>query len=226
MPANSVTGRGHGGAEGPLRGFDLDKAHKIRLRDTITGNDTFPFVAWKTASNVQTQVPEFPYWITSFLVGSLEGGTSQKFTINQPGHGFAVLEGIYNDGTSWNKATADAPCTLGFAIILEVLDSDNFVAATLGRHELGTGTVLPGEYYYVSDTVAGSLTTTRPTASSSFENPLVFAETGTIIHVLPYRPSVVATGPAIPMRAADLPEEDDEDDASDARLKYSRYIRR
>jgi len=224
MPAKSVTGRGHGGAEGPLRGFDLDKIHKVRLRNVIDGNDTYPFVAFKRESDVQTQIPPAPYWITSFLINSLDDPCCQSFEIDQPGHGFAELTAIYNDGTGWKKATADAPCTLGTAIVLEVIDSNNFIAATLGRHELLNQTVTPGEYYYVSDSVAGLLTTTRPTSHSSFENPLVFAETDVLIHVLPYRPSVVAPPPAgTPMRAQAV-EGKDEDTGHDI-LKYSGYAR-
>ena len=227
MPAKSVTGIGHGGAEGPLRGFDLDKIHKVRLRNTILGNDTYPFAAWKLRSDIQTQIPDAPYWITAFLINSLDNPCCQKFTIHQPGHSLAELTAIYNDGTAWQKARADAPCTLGIGIVLEVIDGDNFVAATLGRHELLNETVVPGEFYYVSDNTDGLLVTTRPTAGTSFENPLVFAETDTIVHVFPYRPSIVAPPPAgSPMRAPLSVEGDEEDEVGDARLEYSRYTHR
>ena len=49
-----------------------------------------------------------------------------------------------------------------------------------------------GEYYFVSDSVAGQLTTTEPTASTSYSNPLMQATSSTTAVMGQFRPSQIA----------------------------------
>lgn len=72
-------------------------------------------------------------------------------------------------------------------------------AVTLGQTASGTyvwngsgiltGTaIVAGQYYYVSDAVAGQITSVAPTSTSSFSNIVMLALTSTSGVVLPYRP--------------------------------------
>ena len=55
----------------------------------------------------------------------------------------------------------------------------------------GFSGLTPGQYYFVSDVTPGLLTSTEPTSTSSFSNPLLLAITATTGNVLSYRPSQI-----------------------------------
>jgi len=113
-----------------------------------------------------------------------DGGATQ-FEISQA-VSLDLLDAVYYDGSDWQKAQADAASTLGTHIVTEV-NGDYYTLTQAGRiFSTGHG-LTPGEYYFVSDSVAGGLTSTEP---STYSNPLVFVEDENIIHVLPFRPSI------------------------------------
>jgi len=62
---------------------------------------------------------------------------------------------------------------------------------TEGEITGGSG-LTAGEYYFVSDSVAGQLTTTEPTASTSYSNPLMQATSLTTAVMGQFRPSQIA----------------------------------
>ncbi len=101
--------------------------------------------------------------------------------INQVAHGFSTGTPIYFDGTTWQAAKADSINTLATEISV-VLDLDNFEAVVIGT-VIGLSSLVPGSWYYVSDTVAGDLVTTEPTIS----NPVGVSETSTTLFVIPMR---------------------------------------
>jgi len=114
--------------------------------------------------------------------GGGSGATTAEIT--QPSHGFASLDAVYFDGSDWLKAQANNTDTLASGIVVDVIDPNTFVYAQAGRFEVATTGLVPGNYYYLSETVAGGLSIDEPPLSQ----PIVFVETDTTIIVTPYRP--------------------------------------
>jgi len=119
---------------------------------------------------------------TDDIVGS-------ALAVTQANHGFSTGNAIYYTGSAWAKAKADAAGTLGLGIAI-VTDANNFTVYTSGQIT-GLSGLTAGQYYFVSDATAGSLTTTEPTATTSYSNPLLFALSTTEGFVLSFRPSQV-----------------------------------
>ena len=114
-------------------------------------------------------------------------GTSNFIAVAQTSHGFTTGQAIYFNGSIWALAEANNADTLGIAIVSYV-DANDFDAYLEGEIT-GLSGLTPGQYYFVSDTTAGALTTTAPTATTSFTNPILFSLSATTGIVLPYRPS-------------------------------------
>ena len=109
------------------------------------------------------------------------------FIANQVAHALSALKAVYYDTGSnlWVYAQADDVATPGTHMIVEVIDVDNIKLSAIGRHVVTAHGFTPGEYYFVSDSVAGDLTTTEPTIS----NPMIYIESADAFHILSYRPS-------------------------------------
>lgn len=110
-------------------------------------------------------------------------------SINQTNHQFQTGQAVYFNGTSWALALANNAGTLGIGIVSYV-DANDFNLYQTGEIS-GLSSLVTGQYYFVSDTTPGLLTTTQPTSTSSFSNPLLQALTTTTGLVLPYRPSAI-----------------------------------
>jgi hypothetical protein len=117
------------------------------------------------------------------LSDSSSSGTS--FTVSKASHGFSVLDPLYHDGSDFVLANASDSDTLGLWIVTSVTSDDTFTAAQSGRFEIEDHGLATGEYYYVG-TTDGSITATEP---SQYSNPLIYVESDTYIHVLPFRPA-------------------------------------
>jgi len=124
-------------------------------------------------------------------VSKVKGGSS-TFDVNQATHGLAAGNAIYHTGSAWAKAKADVASTLGFAIVISVADTNNFTAATIGKHTITSHGLSVGHYYFVSSGTAGALVSTEPT--SGFSNPILYVEDANTIHVFPFRPSIIGDG--------------------------------
>jgi hypothetical protein len=123
--------------------------------------------------------------------GSSGGGSSNNsLAVNQTSHGFSVGNAIYFNGTSWAKAEANSSTTLGTGVVTVVADVNNFTVFFEG-YVTGLSGFTPGNYYFVSDTTPGLLTSVEPSANTSFSNPLFFAITTSTGVVLPFRPSQI-----------------------------------
>ena len=116
------------------------------------------------------------------------GGGSTQFEISQVAHGFVVGDGIYHNGTSWVKGQADDANTLAYHVVIEVKSVDIFIAADFGRVEVPSHGFTVGQYYFLSDSVAGQPTATEP---STFSNPLFYVESADILQIKCLRPEVV-----------------------------------
>jgi len=126
-----------------------------------------------------------------YIGPSGSGGGALQTSVTQA-NTFTQGQAIYlNSGTGlWELAQANNDDTMGVALA-DAPTAGSFTAIYGGPISGFVGLV-PGEYYWVSDTVAGALTATKP---SDWHNPLLHAETTTGGMVLPWRPSKdTATG--------------------------------
>jgi hypothetical protein len=111
--------------------------------------------------------------------------------VNQVAHGFTSGQAVYYTGSAWALAKADAAATLAIGVVSYV-DVNNFYVYQSGILTGLTG-LTAGQYYFVSTTSAGTLTTTEPIANLTYSNPILFALTTTTAIVCPYRPSQINT---------------------------------
>ena len=125
-------------------------------------------------------------------------GESVSWSVTQSSHGLAVGDVIYNNGTNYVKAQANATGTLGLFVVSAVADANTFTATFSGKITLSSLTA--GQYYFVSTTTAGAYVTTEPT--SGYSNPILFALSTTEAVVLPYRPQDLTSGGAAGARTA------------------------
>lgn len=119
---------------------------------------------------------------------NLASGGATTFEINQTSHGFSLGNGIYHNGTSWVKAKADDGATLSTAVVVEITDANNFIAANFGRFELTGHGFTVGQFYYLSEITDGLPVTVEPIAPN-FSCPLFYVESANFIQVLCYRPA-------------------------------------
>lgn len=109
-------------------------------------------------------------------------------TIQKPSHGFLTGQAVYlNQQGNWELAKANSELTLGIGVI-EVVDKNKFNVIFNGLIYGLKNLTRVGDYYFVSDTVAGQLTPNEPTSSSSFSNPLLFLamkDTGIVLNLRP-----------------------------------------
>ena len=115
------------------------------------------------------------------------GGTTIE--IDQTAHGLAVGEGIRHDGANWVKALADDGATLATFVVTEVPNVNKFIAYQFGRVEITAHGFTVGQYYFLSNSVAGQATSTEPI--TDYSNPLFYVESANFLQVMVYRPSVV-----------------------------------
>ena len=121
--------------------------------------------------------------------GGSASGENVSWSVTQSSHGFSAGDVIYNNGTSYAKAQANSASTLGLFVVSAVADVNNFTATLSGKITLSSLTA--GQYYFLSSSTAGLLTTTEPT--SGYSNPILFALTTTDAVVLPFRPAQIDT---------------------------------
>lgn len=83
------------------------------------------------------------------------------------------------DGVNYVKAQADAEENAEvIGIVKNVIDSSTFELAYIGELS-GFAGMTPGYVYYLSDTVAGQLTTVEPTDPGTVSKPLLIATSAT-----------------------------------------------
>jgi microcystin-dependent protein len=127
-------------------------------------------------------------WVANQGAGS-GGGTS--FDAIQPGHGFTALTPIYHDGVIWKKAQANAANTLAMYLVTEA-STNSFTATKFGLSEIPSHGLTVGEFYYVSSTTAGALTSVEPIFG--YSNPVLYVQDANNIHCVVHRPSAIGDG--------------------------------
>ena len=118
------------------------------------------------------------------------GATGGQINVTQA-NSFSAGQAIYFDGSNWDLAQANAAGTLGVALVASTgLSGSAFTAILMGSVS-GLLGLTAGQYYFVSDATPGALTTTEPTSTSSYSNPIILALTTTTAFVLPFRPNSI-----------------------------------
>ena len=107
--------------------------------------------------------------------------------VSQVNHGFEVGHAVYFNGTIWQKAIANSETTLAIGLIATVDSVNAFRVALIGVVN-GLSGIVPGQYYFVSETTPGTITSTEP---DLYSNPIFFALSTTSGVVIPFRPSEV-----------------------------------
>lgn len=126
------------------------------------------------------------------IIGSATSATSSEVLskgINQSTHGFVVGDIIYEGGSDYVKAQADAVGTLGEFVVTGVQDTNNFTLSKSGIVTATSHGFTVDTIYYTSPTVAGTPTVTEPTDDSQFSNPMFKPIDANTLHILNYRPS-------------------------------------
>lgn len=142
----------------------------------VSDGSTWPVVAVGTPGQVLTADPNAGPGVAWKLpvVG---------VNVTQAAHGFTTGTPVCFNGTTWVAAKADSADTIGTHVV-QLIDTDHFVAVMCGV-VTGMSGLSAGEWYLVSETTPGLLTTTPPT--SGFSNPIGQALTVDSLMVFPYR---------------------------------------
>lgn len=131
---------------------------------TVDGVGVGDLVTYDAASNIWTNKTINESSVVKFV------GTR----ITQTSHGFSIMDQVYQktDG-DWALAKGDARATLRQACVYSVTDADNFVVAFTGVVTITSHGFTVGATYYLSSSVAGSVTVT-PVFSDIYYNQPVF----------------------------------------------------
>ena len=154
-------------------------------------NTSTLYRAGATAGVTQAAITPGSITIKGGIVTAISAGAAGNsgIAVAQTGHGFTAGQAVYFNGSAWALAQSNAAGTLGLALVV-VVDVNNFIAVTQGLIT-GLSGLTAGQYYFVSDATPGALTTTEPTSTSSYSNPLLFALSTTTGIVLPFRPNSI-----------------------------------
>lgn len=118
------------------------------------------------------------------------GAWATDKAINQAAHWFSLLDSVYHNWTSWQKAQTNNSLTLWTHIITDISDLDNFVITQSWYKTINWHWLTPWEYYYTSEIVTWWLDINESTLS----NPMVYVVNANDIIVLWFRPSWGGTG--------------------------------
>jgi len=129
-------------------------------------------------------------------LGNWDCVSTNGFIVNQSSHGLVAKNVIYDNSGTWTTAQADSGSTLSepVTIVVGANAADTYFLAaqdgtvTFTSHGEGSA----GEVLFLSDSVAGDLTSTAPASVSSYQNPIVKILDANTLFVLPFRPSLVS----------------------------------
>jgi len=124
------------------------------------------------------------------VIGGVGGG-SASHQVTQVGHSFSIGQAVYLNGSTYALAQANAANTAEtVGVVTDVLSANMFQVTELG-YTIGLSGLSAGTVYFLSDSVAGSLTATEPTILGSISKPMLLADSATSGYVLNYRGTVV-----------------------------------
>ncbi len=104
-------------------------------------------------------------------------GSDVELAVNQVAHGFSVDQIVRASSTNdtYVLSQADVPADAEVVgIVKTVVDADNFVVLTEGFYVMNAlpGGAVAGDILFLSNSVAGALTTTEPTTGTTVSKPL------------------------------------------------------
>jgi hypothetical protein len=137
--------------------IDRDGSNNMTFTDAVTGTKTL-----------------------AELAAGGGGGASLEEIVAQGGHGFVVGDWIRVSGSgTYSKAIADNSTNAeSLGVVSAVADVNNFTVTFGGKKAIFSG-LTPGASYFLSDTVAGTITDTQTTTEGSIVKPVLIAETAT-----------------------------------------------
>ena len=144
---------------------------QVVIQDNLTSTSTDEALSANQGKELKT------------LVDQSSGKT--EWEVTQAAHGFSVLDVVYVSTGTWAKAKADNTETLGLGVVTEVIDTNTFKASLSGFYEASAHGLTVDEFYYLSDSIAGGLTSTEPDNSQ----PVLYVVDANNVLILPYRPS-------------------------------------
>lgn len=106
-----------------------------------------------------------------------------NYRVTQASHGFSKGEFLRLNGSTYQKAQADNETNAEVVgMVSEVIDVNTFKLRVIGR-QIGLSGLTAGTVYYLSDSVAGGITSTEP----SLSKPVLLADSSTSGILLTYR---------------------------------------
>ena len=127
--------------------------------------------------------------------GGSGSGDALTDAITQTGHGLAVGDVVKLDGTDYVVAQADSAVNAEVVgIVSAVAGADDFTLTTHGKIS-GLSGLTAGTAYFLSDTVAGTLTATEPTDADTISKPVLIADTTTTGYIFNFRGILNDTAP-------------------------------
>jgi hypothetical protein len=123
---------------------------------------------------------EMYVWLTSSYVSLCCDATQVIYKHFQVAHGFSVGDVIYvSANNTFAKAQADSLVTSYVAgFVIEASDPDTFRYVTHGTVTVGVPAVTGGTIMYLSETTAGALTSTAPTAPDIVRPVMMVVDNG------------------------------------------------
>lgn len=139
------------------------------------------------------------YTLVTAVSSDVAMGGSTNILVSQANHGFTTGEVVRLSATNtYAKALADNAENAEVAgIVSSVVDTNTFVYTQNGLVTNGVPSVSAGTVLFLSDTVAGALTATEPTAAGHVSKPMaIVLESGVKMEVLSMR-GVISGGTSI-----------------------------
>lgn len=147
------------------------------------------------AGDIQTgQIVPLVYDGTNFQMIAGSGGTANLVTdnITQNSHGFVIGNILYLNGGTYTKAIASSSAASQVVgIVSGVNGTNNFTITLLGPVSGLTG-LSSGNVYYLSPTVAGSMTLTEPSTAGQISKPIFVADSTTSGYFINWRGTPIA----------------------------------
>jgi hypothetical protein len=144
------------------------------------------------------------FWLTDATVGAAQwqtggggGSGSLQASWNYTAHGFSVGDCVRRTAAGWAKSQANTETSSEVAgIVSAVADADNFTIAYGGMIDyVSAGTV--GDVLFLSESTAGLLTVTEPTATGHVSKPMAIKVSGTQILIINMRGILLSANPTV-----------------------------
>ena len=104
---------------------------------------------------------------------------SGSFVVNQTAHGFLAGQWLFFNGSIWALASATAFASSEVeGMVTSVPSANQFILTTQG-HISGMSGLIPGNVYFLSDTIPGQMMLNRPALQSEVSKPLFVADSAT-----------------------------------------------